>query len=113
MENISINGTIETIGNDRDIVDIIRNIGGNDFANFVEQRLYKPLEISQELREQIISESDYYSYEASLDSHNCVFNDILEECEKQIDYIEESKRIDKNKLLESFERIIKIVQSEI
>jgi hypothetical protein len=42
-----------------------------------------------------------------------VFNDVLEECEKQVEYIEESKRIDKNKLLESFERIIKIVQSEI
>lgn len=113
MENISINGTIETIANDRDIVDIIRNICGGDFANYIEQRLYRPLEISQELREQIISESDYYSYEASLDSHNCVFNDILEECENQIDYIEESKRIDKVKLLESFERIAEIVQSEI
>jgi hypothetical protein len=113
MENISINGTIETIGNDRDIVDIIRNIGGDDFASFVEQRLYRPLEISQELREQIISESDYYSYEASLDSHNCVFNDVLEECENQIEYIKEGKRIDKNKLLESFEKIAEIIQSEI
>ena len=113
MENISINGTIETVANDRDIVDIIRNTCGGDFADFVEQRLYRPLEISQELREQIISESDYYSYEASLDAHNCVFNDILEECENQIDYIEESKRTDKQKLWESFHKIVKIVQSEI
>ena len=113
MENISINGTIETIASDRDITDIIRNTCGGDFANFIEQRLYRPLEISQELREQIISESDYYSYEASLDNHNCVFNDILEECKTQIDYIEESKRIDKQKLFESFGKIIKIVQSEI
>lgn len=113
MENISINGTVETIGNDRDIIDIIRNIGGNDFARFIEQRLYKPLEISQELREQIFSESDYYSYESSLDSHNCLFNDILEECESQIDYIKESKRIDKQKLFESFNKIARMIQSEI
>ena len=113
MENISINGTIETVANDRDIVDIIRNTCGSDFAQFIEQRLYRPLEISQELREQIFAESDYYSYEASLDSHNCVFNDILEECEIQVDYIKESKRIDKYKLLESFEKIAEIVQSEI
>ena len=113
MENISINGTVETIGNDRDIIDIIRNNCGSDFARFMEERLYKPMEISQELREQIFAESDYYSYEASLDSHNCTFNDILEECENQIEYIEETKRIDKNKLLESFEKITELVQSEI
>ena len=113
MENIIINGQIETIGSDRDIVDIIRNACGNDFARFMEERLYKPMEISQGLKERIFAESDYYSYEAILDSHNCTFNDILEECENQIEYIEECKRIDKNKLLESFEKIIELVQSEI
>ena len=113
MENISINGMVETIGNDRDIVDIIRNNCGNDFARFMEERLCKPLEISQELRERIFAESDYYAYEASLDSHTFTFNDILDECNKQIEYIKEAKRIDKYRLLESFENIINFVQSEI
>ena len=113
MENISINGTIETIGSDRDIIDIIRTTCGDDFARFMEERLWRPIEISQELRERIFAESDYYAYEASLDSHTCTFNDILEECENQIEYINEAKRIDKNKLLESFEKIIELVQSEI
>ena len=113
MKIINIKGVLEIIGNDKDIVDIIRNNCGDDFAQLIKERLYKPLEISQELRDKILQESDYYSYEMTLDSYNCVFNDILEECEKNTGYIKESKRIDKYKLLESFERINTLIQNEI
>ena len=113
MENIIVNNKIETVGSDRDILEIIRENCGYEFADFMEQRLDAPIEISQNLREQIISESDYYSYEQSLDEHNCIFNDILDECEKQVEYIEDSKRINKQILYESFNKILDIVKNEI
>ena len=39
MNNVYVNGRIETIANDRDIVDIIRECCGYDFASYVENRL--------------------------------------------------------------------------
>ena len=34
MRNVYVNGSVETIGNDRDIIDIIRENCGSDFADF-------------------------------------------------------------------------------
>ena len=109
MRNIYVNGSVETIGNDRDIIDIIRENCGSDFADFMEYRL-NHMELSNEQKEEILRNSDYYSYEASLDAWNCVGNDIVEECEKQIEYIDNSKRINKDVLYNSFSTIIKRVQ---
>jgi len=113
MENIIVNNKIETVGSDKNIVDIIKENCGYEFADFIEQRLNKPIEISQNLIDKILSESDYYTYEKSLDNHNCIFNDILDECENQIEYIQDSKRIDKQKLCGSFNKILNIVSEEI
>ena len=113
MEVLNINGKSEIIMNDNDIVDIVRNYCGNDFARFLEDRLNKPTEITQELREEVLSESDFYSYEASLDSWNSTAYDIIEECEKQIEYMEESKRIDKHRLYKAFQNIKTITENEL
>ena len=109
MTNVYINGSVETIGNDRDIIDIIRDNCGSDFANFIEYRL-NHMELSNEQKEEILRNSDYYSYEESLDDWNFCGNDIIEECEKQMEYIENSKRINKDVLYNSFNTIIKRVQ---
>ena len=109
MNNVYVNGRIETIANDRDIIDIIRDNCGSDFANFIEYRL-NHMELSNEQKEEILRNSDYYSYEASLDAWNFAGNDIIEECEKQIEYIENSKRINKDVLYNSFITIVKRVQ---
>ena len=110
MTNVYINGNVETIGNDRDIIDIIRENCGSDFANFMEYRL-SHMELSNEQKEEILRNNDYYSYEASLDAWNCVGNDIVEECEKQIEYMEEAKRINKDRLYNAFLNIKKIVEN--
>ena len=109
MNNVYVNGRIETIANDRDIVDIIRECCGDDFANYVENRL-NCRELTAEEKRQVLENSDYYSYESSLDAWNCAGNDIIEECEKQIEYIDNSKRINKDVLYNSFITIIKRVQ---
>ena len=109
MNNVYVNGRIETIANDRDIVDIIRECCGDDFASYVENRL-NCKELTEEEKRQVLENSDYYSYEASLDAWNCVGNDIVEECEKQIEYIENSKRINKEVLYNSFKTIVNRVQ---
>lgn len=109
MENVYVNGNVETIGSDRDIIDIIRENCGSDFADFMEYRL-NHMEISEEQKEDILRNSDYYSYEASLEDWNFCGNDVIEECEKQIEYIEKSKRINKEVLYNSFINIVKRVQ---
>ena len=112
MRNVYVNGNVETIGNDRDIIDIIRENCGSDFADFMEYRL-SHMEISKEQKEEILRNSDYYSYEASLDDWNFCGNDIVEECEKQMEYIEEAKRINKDKLYNAFLNIRKIIQNNL
>ena len=109
MNNVYVNGRIETIGSDRDITDIIRDNCGSDFANFMEYRL-NHMELSNEQKEEILRNSDYYSYEESLDAWNFCGNDIIEECEKQMEYIENSKRINKEVLYNSFKTIVNRVQ---
>ena len=110
MNNVYINGRIETIANDRDIVDIIRECCGDDFANYVENRL-NCKELTNEEIEQVLKNSDYYSFEASLDAWNCAGYDIIEECEKQIDYMNDAKRINKDRLYSAFLNIKKIVEN--
>ena len=109
MTNVYVNGNVETIGNDRDIIDIIRENCGSDFADFMEYRL-NHMELSNEQKEEILRNSDYYSYEESLDDWNFCGNDIIEECEKQMEYIENSKRINKEVLYNSFKTIVKRVR---
>ena len=110
MNNVYVNGRIETIGSDRDIVDIIRECCGDDFASYVENRL-NCRELTEEEIKQVLENSDYYSYEASLDAWNCCGNDIVEECEKQIEYMEEAKRINKDTLYNAFVDIRKMIQN--
>ena len=110
MNNVYVNGRIETIANDRDIVDIIRECCGDDFASYVENRL-NCRELTEEEIKQVLENSDYYSYEESLDDWNCAGNDIIEECEKQIKYMEETKRINKDTLYNAFVDIRKMIQN--
>ena len=110
MNNVYVNGRIETIANDHDIVDIIRECCGDDFANYVENRL-NCRELTAEEKRQVSENSDYYSYEASLDAWNFCGNDIIEECEKQMEYIEEAKRINKDTLYNAFVDIRKMIQN--
>ena len=110
MNNVYVNGRIETIANDRDVVDIIRECCGDDFARYVENRL-NCRELTEEEIKQVLENSDYYSYEASLDAWNCVGNDIVEECEKQIEYMEEAKKINKDRLYNAFVDIRKMIKN--
>lgn len=123
MDNVIVNGRLETIGSDRDIIDIIRESCGNDFANYVESKfcfdltnlnqLYLHLSDKEceKLESDVLNQTDYHNYESTLDEWNCIGNDIIEECDRQIEYIEIAKRVDKNKLWESFKKIKRILNN--
>lgn len=123
MDNVLVNGRLEIIGSDRDIIDIIRESCGNDFANYIEERfcfdltdlnqLYLRLSDKEceKLEADVLNQTDYHNYESTLDEWNCAGNDIVEECDKQINYIETAKRVDKNKLWESFKEIKRILNN--
>lgn len=64
------------------------------------EREYIPEEI-----ESVLKQTDYYSYVAELvDNWNCIGNDVIDECEEQIDYIENTKRINKETIRKGFEK---------
>lgn len=110
MNNVYVNGRIETIANDRDIVDIVREWCGDEFASFLEERL-RCRELTDDEVKEVLQNSDYYSYEASLDAWNCAGYDIIEECEKQIDYMDDAKRVNKDRLYSAFLNIKKIIEN--
>ena len=113
MENIMVNNQLETVGNDRDIVDIIEKSCGYDFAKFIKNRLSMPQEITPELVEKVLRNSDFYSYESSLDDWNCIGNDVVEICDSMVEYIEDAKRIDKNKIYDKFVEIRDKIQENL
>ena len=51
--------------------------------------------------------TDLESYEASLDEYNCLMNDTQEELNRLIKVIEESKKLDKHKLKQDLEKLLK------
>ena len=113
MRVVKVNNELEMIGNDRDILDVIEKNCGIDFRYEVENRLNKPTEITNELIEEVLESNDFYSHINKLDDNDCAFNDILVECENQLEYIENAKNISRDELQSGFELIADIVNKQI
>lgn len=91
MDNVYVNGNMEIVASDRDIVDIVREHCGDDFADVLEERLsYR--ELTEEEIEEVLESSDFYVYESSLlDEWNDVGCEVTKLCEVAIGYIEDTK----------------------
>lgn len=56
-------------------------------------------------------DTDLDSYEASLESNASTFNDISEIADELIDYLRDTKKIDRNKLLDKLDRITTMISA--
>ena len=107
MTNVSVNGKIVTIGREKDIFEIIEEYCGYDFARVVQDKLLCR-ELTLEERGQVLKESDYYNYEASLGDWNCVENDVIEECESRLIILSSLNESIKKSYMNRLERFIKL-----
>ena len=111
MGMISINNRNECILNDNDIIYHIEKNCGYELAEILKNRLVIDDYETKLAREK--SMTDEESCYAQLESMGCCLRDILDEVEKQQEYLEDAKKIDRTKIYQSMDRIIKMINNEI
>lgn len=111
MGVIYINNDSHIIMSDSDIVEIVDQYCGYELSQIIESKMVDIDE--KKLLAEEKAKTDEESYLASLESCECCLRDILDIVETGIGYIEDSKRINKDKLYEMFQNIVKLVGNEI
>ena len=111
MGVISVNNENVCILNDNDIIYHIEQNCGYELAEMLKDRFVIDDYETKLAREK--SMTDEESYCAQLESMGCCLRDILDEVEKQQEYLEDAKKIDRTKIYQSMDRIIKMINNEI
>ena len=111
MAVINVNNENVVVLNDNDIIYQIEKNCGYELAGMLKERLVMDDYETKLAREK--SCTDEEAYLSQLESVECCLRDILEEVEKQQEYLEESKKIDRSKIYQSMDRIIKMINNEI
>jgi 5'-deoxynucleotidase YfbR-like HD superfamily hydrolase len=105
------NGTQAFILNPRDLVDIAYNALGGEFSEEIEKVITKASE--DEIYQEKRFNSDMLSYEGQIEDYRNIMIDTIEELEKLVDTIEESKRINREDILKQLKQSIKNLNSEL
>lgn len=111
MGMITVNNENVCILNDNDIIYHIEKNCGYELAEILKDRLVIDDYETKLAREK--SCTDEEAYLSQLESIECCLRDILEEVEKQQEYLKESKKIDRRKIYQSLDRVIKMINNEI
>ena len=111
MAVINVNNENVVVLNDNDIVYHIEQNCGYELAGILKDRLVIDDYETKLARER--SMTDEESYCAQLESMGCCLRDILDEVEKQQEYLEESKKINRDTIYQSMDRIIQMINNEI
>ena len=111
MGVINVNNENVCILNDNDIIYHIEQNCGYELAEMLKNRLVIDDYETKLAREK--SMTDEESYCAQVESMGCCLRDILDEVEKQKEYLEDAKKIDRTKIYQSMDRIIKMINNEI
>lgn len=105
------NGTIVAIGSNKDIVDIVETYCGHELSQLL---LPKLVEVDKDIlyaREKAHTDCD--AYLSSLESKETALRDILEIAESLINYIEDSKRINKDTINKKVIEFINMIENEL
>ena len=96
------------IMSDYDVIDIIRQNVTDDIADFVDTRLHELNEESE--YEQLKFNSDFESLEATVDELSSAINDIWLIADNLSNNVRDSKRLDRQEILNKLESIIEIAR---
>lgn len=111
MGVVSVNNEYYIVNSDSDIVDIVDNYCGHEISQMVSTKM-ADIDTKKLLAKEK-AKTDEESYLASLESAVTCLSDILEIAKDGIGHINNSKRINKDKISEMFNRIIQLVENEI
>lgn len=111
MGVIYVNNESHIIMSDSDIVEIVDQYCGHELSQIVGNKMVDIDEKKLLAAEK--AKTDEESYLSSLEGAECCLRDILDVAEAGIEYIEESKRINKDKLYEMLHNIVKLIGNEI
>ena len=111
MGMININNKNVCILNDNDIIYQIEKNCGYELAGMMEERLIIDDYETKLAREK--SMTDEEAYLSQLESIECCLRDILDEVEKQQEYLKESKKISRDAIFQAMDRIIQMINNEI
>ena len=111
MAVINVNNENVVVLNDNDIIYQIEKNCGYELAEIMKERLVIDDYETKLAREK--SCTDEEAYLSQLESIECCLRDILDEVEKQQDYLKESKKINRDTIFQSIDRIIKMINNEI
>ena len=111
MAVINVNNENVVVLNDNDIIYQIEKNCGYELAGILKERLVMDDYETKLAREK--SCTDEEAYLSQLESMGCCLRDILEEAEKQQEYLKESKKINRDTIFQSMDRIIQMINNEI
>lgn len=112
MKNVLLNnGKQVIISNDRDIADIISENLSYELSEMVSNRI---ADIDEErLYQAELARTDAVGYLSDIESKESCLNEVLDIAEELSEYIENSKRINKEKIYQKLNDIIKIISNEL
>lgn len=112
MKNIQLlNGQNAIVGSQEDIIYEIREHMGCEFADYISEFL--DIKVQESAWEQKALRQEMRTYEGSLESIDNVLRDSVEELEELMEYINDSKRINKEKIYSKINEICKNLKEEL
>ena len=111
MGVIYVNDESHIIMNDSDIIGIVDQYCGYELSQIIGSKIVDIDE--KKLLAVEKAKTDEESYLSSLESAECCLRDILDIVEEMSGYIEDSKRINKDKIWSKMQEIIKLIGNEI
>lgn len=112
MENIALNsGQTVLIGSNKDIVEVIETHCSYELASLISSKMIDVDAEKLYARERALTDAD--SYCTDLESKECCLRDVLELIEGLMDYMKETKRVDKDKIYLRLIEIEKIIENEL
>ena len=111
MEKLIINveGEYEYIDCEEKVIDVIKRKLGAEFGKLTEKIIRKLVKDASYTKQAL--NTDLRGYEMSLDNYNTVIRDSEERLEELQEYILNAKKIDRNKIYQSLNKVIKDLKS--
>lgn len=115
MENILIknneNTELVTIGDENDVLYYIEQYMGSEFADCAKRNVQN---VSSEIESKYkILQAEFDSYETSLECMSGLMHDTVDALDEVIEEIETSKRLNKEKILNTLKILRKCVYNEL
>lgn len=112
MEVIELNnGKIILVDSNKDILEAVEEYCSRELSSLISNKL---VDVDKEkLYAESRAATDADNYLSSLESVNSLMNDVINELEEITEYMEDTKRVDKNKIYQKLFNIIREIKMEL